>query len=151
MDATEKQREHVAILCQKTGTTANLITKDCDALLQEANEPLNEEQIVNIGTIRKASQKLRSIADEVNQAISNGIPLWAEQEETSYFMTVLAHDLKDPIMLILGFSQVNLKGITGSLSDRQKETMEHIHRLGHMLTSSIEESLLRANGIFKEL
>ena len=150
MNITEKQRKHVAALCKKISATATLIAKDCDTLLQEANESLNEEQITDIGAILKSSQKLLTVANEADQIISKSLHPLAEQKEFFDFVPSLANYLKSPLGLIVGFAQVSLEGINGSLNDQQTESMKHIHELGQMLNSAIDESLLQAREVFKE-
>jgi signal transduction histidine kinase len=59
----------------------------------------------------------------------------------SEFLAGVSHDLRTPLNSIIGFSEVLIGGISGSLSDRQREYIQYISTAGTHLLSLINNLL----------
>jgi hypothetical protein len=139
MNSVEKLREHVLALCQSTSTTATALVETCDDLLEKAAEPLTEDQRNDIGVMRKSSQKLLALANEACQAMSDNTYSLMTDERFYEYLVCLLHDLRTPVNMIMGFTQVDLEGISGSLNERQQGRMKHMQALCRKLISAFAE------------
>jgi signal transduction histidine kinase len=59
----------------------------------------------------------------------------------SQFLANMSHDLRSPLNSILGFSELLLSGIDGSLSGEQREIVATIHSSGRELLQQIDDIL----------
>ena len=53
----------------------------------------------------------------------------------------MSHELRTPLNSIIGFSEIMRDGLTGEISERQKEFMDHIYESGNHLLSLINDVL----------
>jgi signal transduction histidine kinase len=58
---------------------------------------------------------------------------------TAQIVASIAHDLRNPLNAVIGFSRVMLKGIDGPLSDMQAADLEAIHANGTVMLEMIED------------
>jgi len=59
----------------------------------------------------------------------------------SEFLANMSHELKTPLNIIIGFSEMMINGVTGELTEKQKEYLEDINESGHNLNSLIRSIL----------
>ncbi|MEK6690461.1 MAG: GAF domain-containing protein, partial [Nitrospirota bacterium] len=59
----------------------------------------------------------------------------------SEFLTNMSHELRTPLNSVMGFSQVMLDGMTGDMTEQQKEFMKDIYNSGKHLLSLIDDIL----------
>lgn len=57
------------------------------------------------------------------------------------FLANMSHELRTPLTAIIGYADLQLMGITGEISPRQREYLERIQFNGHHLISMINEVL----------
>jgi signal transduction histidine kinase len=62
-------------------------------------------------------------------------------EAKSAFLASMSHELRTPMTTVMGFSEMLAAGRLGSLSDRQRETVGHIHASSRHLNQLISEAL----------
>lgn len=77
------------------------------------------------------AEHIQALAEHANTAISNA-QLFARLGEANSarikFVSIVAHELKQPITSIKGYAEVLLGGMAGSLSERQAEFLSTIRR-----------------------
>ena len=62
-------------------------------------------------------------------------------EAKSAFLASMSHELRTPMTTVMGFSEMLARGRLGELSDRQRETVGHIHASSRHLNQLISEAL----------
>jgi len=77
----------------------------------------------------------------VAQDITALAKLTIENSRLSESMTTLSHELRNPLNVILGFTELLVNGTFGSLSDRQKPPLARIDLGGRQLLSLINDVL----------
>ncbi len=65
----------------------------------------------------------------------------AIERDRSAFLAALSHELKTPLNVILGFSDVLLAEVEGPLSQEARENLEVVHRSGQHLKTLIKDIL----------
>lgn len=65
----------------------------------------------------------------------------AASRAKSEFLSNMSHELRTPLNVVMGFSDLMLKGITGELTDKQKEYLTDIYSSSEHLLSLIEDML----------
>jgi signal transduction histidine kinase len=77
------------------------------------------------------AEHIQALAEHANTAISNA-QLFARLGEANQarikFVSIVAHELKQPITSIKGYAEVLLGGMAGALSERQSEFLSTIRR-----------------------
>ncbi|MBI5566382.1 MAG: hypothetical protein HY870_15895 [Chloroflexi bacterium] len=139
METTLTPHDLLVRLYQNINTSANVIIRQCDALLTETNHSLNKDQREDIDIIRKKCQWLLWYVNEGNPVARVEMLPATEYEK---FQNVIT-DLRTPLALIIGFSQVGLEEFCGPLTDKQKEIMRRIHELGEALRSILTDLMQR--------
>jgi hypothetical protein len=132
MITAEKRRELLTELCDGSRVTANHIAQHCDTLFGQTDGPLTEEQIIYVSTIRKNVQRLLSRLDELEQTNCLETYLSMKPEEFEYFSLCLLQDLRNPLLIMLGYSATMLDG----LNDRQQVTVREIQQHCQTLQSA---------------
>jgi signal transduction histidine kinase len=103
------------------------------------------------GIHRDELEVLEALANQVTIALENARAyererLAAEQLELAEafkarFLANMSHELMEPLNTILGFSRLLLKGIDGSLNERQREDVTQIYSDGQHLHALINDIL----------
>jgi signal transduction histidine kinase len=65
----------------------------------------------------------------------------AANKAKSDFLASMSHELRTPLNSIIGFSEIMRDGLTGEISGRQREFMDHIYESGTHLLSLINDVL----------
>src|SRR5665213_1509642 len=87
---------------------------------------------------------MRDISDRINheRQLSRAIKkAEAANKSKSEFLASMSHELRTPLNAIIGFSEAMATGISGPLSDKQREYIGHVHQSGHHLLSIITDIL----------
>lgn len=85
---------------------------------------LNIEMIENFGKIRKQAESLSLLNEQKNR-----------------FLGMAAHDLRNPLASIRGFSEIILSDDSGSFNAEQKEFLEFIHNLSNQMLQLVNDLL----------
>ncbi len=98
----------------------------------------------------KRKMKRQSVAREQAEALleAKGLELHEQRLHAEFanrtkteFLANVGHELKTPLNAIIGFSDLMLQGIGGTLSDQHQEYMRDIVQSGHQLRHVIEQIL----------
>ncbi|MEW6447076.1 MAG: ATP-binding protein [Bacillota bacterium] len=116
--------------------------------LDTLNEELiaqNEELQVQTEELRAQSEELQMLTQELsdrtleleqkNQALQDAT------QAKSEFLAKMSHELRTPLNAVIGFTDLLLSGVVGSLNTRQEEYLTDIHRSSHHLLTLINEIL----------
>lgn len=102
--------------------------------LQEKNEQLDAQ-----------NEELQSLSQELIKQQQELIVKTGELEEVSRaksdFLAHMSHDLRTPLNVIIGFSELMLDGVTGQLNGEQKQCLKDILGSGQHLLSLINDIL----------
>ncbi len=94
-------------------------------------------------TARKsAEEELRKYREHLEEMIAERTEeLETASRAKSDFLASMSHELRTPLNSIIGFSEIMLDGITGSMTDEQREYLGDIHESGNHLLSLINDIL----------
>jgi signal transduction histidine kinase len=87
---------------------------------------------------------MRDIAERVSHERELNIALARAEEANrskSEFFASMSHELRTPLNAILGFSEMMEKNIGGTLNDRHRQYVDHIHSSGQHLLRIISDIL----------
>lgn len=115
---------------------------------QEAFDPfLKRYVLVSVCLVLNRNQLPTHTAVMVMQDITERKQVEQERErlieEMDAFAHTVAHDLKNPVGLIIGFAELEQKSVVTSSDDLQ-QSLQVIARVGHKMNNIIEELLLLA-------
>lgn len=104
---------------------------------------------VDITDRKEAELELARHRDELEALVSErtaelertNVELVEASRAKSTFLANMSHELRTPLNSIIGFSDVLLQGLAGTMSDRQHDQIEMIHRSGMHLLSLINDVL----------
>lgn len=82
---------------------------------------------------KQAAQQARITVEQANTQLKQLDKL------KSMFIASMSHELRTPLNSIIGFSGLLIQGILGELNDKQKDSMERIHRSGNHLLGLISD------------
>ena len=111
-------------------------------------EELEAKLIINRNLTRKVEAKTRALQESNNylQKMSLEITRQAEQLkeaaiEREEFSAMVTHELKTPLVPIIGYSELLLDGTLGPLNDKQKETIQIMNSSAISLSRLISDLL----------
>ena len=94
---------------------------------------------------------LQNVANQIIIALENARAYAVERQAAEQlreldrskrrFLTNMSHELRTPLTNIIGFSRLMLKGIEGSLTDRQQEDLQIIYQNGQHLLGLVDDLL----------
>lgn len=76
----------------------------------------------------KETEEARREAERANQA-------------KSQFLANMSHELRTPLNAIIGYVEIMLAGMAGSIEEKQREILDHVHRNGKRLLALINDVL----------
>lgn len=137
---TAEKRDHLAATrCDEISRRTSLIADCCEALLNESDGVFREELKTSVKRIWQATEKILVLVEKVRVDVLRVDPLTAE--EFRFRTACFVNDLKGQLTTILGFAQISLAGKLGPLSEKQREIMESIEKLGRSLAITSYELL----------
>ena len=139
MHTTQKRHENIVTLCQSVSLPADMIARQCQALLHTPDNAFNAEQLNDIDIMSKNALQLASKVAAVNAANEAETYQGMSAEEFTHFSYMLLHDLRSSAGLIFGFSEISLLGITGKLTEEQKVIMKDIHELSLIMLAAFAD------------
>ncbi len=93
------------------------------------------------GLERNVEERTRQV-EAANARLENAL---AQAEEASHdkstFLANISHELRTPLNTIIGFSEILRGQHFGSLTDKQAQHMQTIHRTGHQVLQPINDLL----------
>ncbi len=116
------------------------IHEHCVALL--ADDSLNDDQRTAIGIVQGAT-----LAFEKNIA-STANHLQLMRTGQGYFN--ISHELRDPLVSMIGFPKLFLIGAFGILSGQQQDCFEKIHSAAQQLNTVIDEAFQRSSSFAQD-
>lgn len=97
---------------------------------------------------KKVEAELLYFADELTEA---NVKLEEMDRLKNMFIASVSHELRTPLNSIIGFSGVLLKGMTGELTEKQKDQLSRIHssarHLLELITDIIDISKIEAGAV----
>ncbi len=98
---------------------------------------------------RQMEEKLRSYNEELEKKVAErtreleAAKVLAESASKvkSDFLANMSHELRTPLNSILGFSELLTDGLLGEITQKQRETVGHIHSSGYHLLNLINDIL----------
>lgn len=112
--------------------------------------PVLDEGIIfavgrDITQIKELENKLKQANEHLLQKNKEAIELALEMQSASKakteFLSNMSHELRTPLNAIIGFSDIMLRGMTGSVNDNQKEYLSYINSGGNHLLNLINDLL----------
>ena len=91
-----------------------------------------------VGELQEANRVLEARSDEL---VEKSRLLEVANRHKSEFLANMSHELRTPLNAIIGFSEVMLEGVFGSLTPKQEEYLRDIFNSGHHLLSLINDIL----------
>ena len=82
---------------------------------------------------REQEEQARLTVEEANKQLQNMDKL------KSMFIASMSHELRTPLNSIIGFSGLLLQGVSGELTEKQKDSVERVSRAGSHLLSLISD------------
>jgi signal transduction histidine kinase len=119
-------------------TPIEAILSACESLLTSASEdhPLTADQKKFIEIIRenarRSTEQFTEYADKI-EIMKSG---------QQYFS--IAHDLRQPLVSIIGFSEILAAGMVGEMDERQTSSVQTIARWGNDLLLTLNQIVDRA-------
>lgn len=103
--------------------------------------PLNELNVELRTANRDLQQVINDLAAEKTRAEALNVELRAANNYKSEFLANMSHELRTPLNSIIGYSELLRQGIYGTLTDKQSDRLEKIHRNGTQLLELISDIL----------
>lgn len=110
----------------------------------------NKDEIGELGrhfnlmasTIKEYTERLEQKVTERTRELEEAREIAeAASRSKSDFLANMSHELRTPLNAIIGFSEVMTKGMTGAITDDQREYLNDIHESGKHLLNLINEIL----------
>ncbi len=128
--------ERVAVEAMKLGA-GDYIVKDIDGGYLELLPTVIDQLLQRQRLVEERQQALEALE-------ARNRDLQARNEELDAFSHMVAHDLKNPLSLVIGYAQFLRKRYTQALDQEAVECLEQIEQSGVKMTSIIDELLLLA-------
>ncbi|MDX1994503.1 MAG: ATP-binding protein [bacterium] len=108
-----------------------------DQVFNPLNELNTELRIAN----RDLQQVISDLAVEKEKSEELNRNLLQANQYKSEFLANMSHELRTPLNSIIGYSELLRSGLYGSLSDKQSDRLEKIHRNGTQLLELVSDIL----------
>lgn len=105
--------------------------KKAEKLRDQFTESLKREVDARTKDLNDAFEKQRKYLDEILKA----------SQFKSDFMSTMSHELRTPLNAIIGFTEILLEGLYGTLNEKQLEFMENVHSSADHLLDMISKIL----------
>ena len=105
------------------------------------NEKHADINLIDITERKQAEEKLKNVLNELtttNKELQQSLQLNADKD---LFISVLAHDLRNPFGVLLGFTELLSEGITKLDMDEIQKLVEEIRKSSHDTYSLLEDLL----------
>jgi signal transduction histidine kinase len=111
------------------------------ALRQQISEPMQDLSAELRVANRDLHQALNEVARGKERIEELTEELRASGQYKSEFLANMSHELRTPLNSIIGYSELLQNGLYGSLTDKQSDRIEKIHRNGKALLDVISDIL----------
>lgn len=113
---------------------------------------LAEEKRTAEEALKKAYAELENkVAERTQELATANLRLRELDQLKSMFVASVSHELRTPLNSIIGFSGILLEGMTGPISEQQKDQLQRINRAGnhllHLIADVIDVSKIEAGKI----
>jgi signal transduction histidine kinase len=123
VEESRRQLEQQASQLEEQATELARAATEADAMNEELQRT-NQE----LGLRSEAAEMARARAVVANRAKSD-------------FLAVMSHELRTPLQAIIGYTELIADGITGPVTDEQREQLGRVRASSHHLLSLIDEIL----------
>ena len=109
------------------------------AALEEQNALLMEQAVA----LEEQREEARDLADRLQSALTAA---QAASEAKSAFLRTMSHELRTPLNAILGYEQLIESGISGPVTELQRDQLQRINRSALHLVTLVDEVLTLSSG-----
>lgn len=103
----------------------------------------------DITALKEAEQRIREYAETLQEKVRERTAELLEAKELaeaankskSDFLANMSHELRTPLNAILGFTEMVVSGMAGSLNEKQEEYLRDVYESGQILLSLIDDIL----------
>jgi two-component system sensor histidine kinase/response regulator len=124
--------------------------KTCDFLQQNLQDKIIDQQTERQLVVQMLEYRANKIDQQVlNELLKNLVLKYADAENKlselnqlkNKFLGMAAHDLRNPLSSMRGFSEIMLSGLTGDLNNDQKEYLTIIFNTSNQMLSLVNDLL----------
>lgn len=126
------------------------VHEQAEVICDESGKALRMNGTVqDITELKKMEKRLREYAEQLEKKVqdrtaeleTSKIQAEDANRAKSEFLANMSHELRTPLNSILGFSQIMRDGMTGEVTDEQKEYLGNVYSSGQHLLSLINDIL----------
>ena len=113
-----------------------IMSSDFATISNEPSKPLDLVELL------KTDNEIKIVMDTLNDLMVKRKEIVSRVESKRQMLSQMSHDLRTPLNSIIGFSELLIDGMNGTLNHGQAEFVRNIHESAIELLGSIEKSII---------